>query len=241
MKVAICYTGLIRTLNKVYNTHIENIFNVLKQHNIDYDIYVHTWTGKNILSNNLDDLNLITPTYIQIDNQDATFLESLCFEDFFYKNIYELYGNTHHGEWVPEILLNHLCSLESRKRVSNMVLNSNKNYDWILFLRCDLLIKYPINIECIINNIDNNTVIIPNYYHFEGYNDSVIICHPNIVKYYSHRIDNAKEYRKYNGRIVSEKFLKYSLDTSPLNIRLCSFIETEIVRLNGDICTMINY
>ena len=239
MKIAVCYTGLIRTLNKTYTTHINNIFNILMNNNIEYDIYVHTWTGKNI-TNNLEDIKLINPIAMQIDDLDLTFLNSLCFEDYFYQDSFDTFGVTPpYGEWFPNMLKNFLYSLESTKRVTNMVFNSNKNYTHLLFLRMDLLILQPININIIINSPIKNTIIFPEYGSFGGYNGVTALCTSDIVHYFSHRIDTAKEHRKTIGRIAGELFNKAALDKTSINVIKNNFIMVNILREDSTIVHLI--
>ena len=43
-KVCICFYGLVhRSLPHTIDSIEQNIFNVLKENNIEYDTYVHTW------------------------------------------------------------------------------------------------------------------------------------------------------------------------------------------------------
>ena len=46
-KIAVCYWGMTRSTKFVYKTHIEHLFNVLKNHNIEYTIFMHTWKVEN--------------------------------------------------------------------------------------------------------------------------------------------------------------------------------------------------
>src|SRR5579885_2556464 len=45
-KVAICYWGLTRSTKKVYESHFKNLFDVLDEHEIAYDVFMHTWRTK---------------------------------------------------------------------------------------------------------------------------------------------------------------------------------------------------
>ena len=43
MKVALCFWGICRSTDKTIDSIKTNIHNVLKQNNIEYDTYVHTY------------------------------------------------------------------------------------------------------------------------------------------------------------------------------------------------------
>ena len=43
MKIAICYHGLLRGIKNTVKSHNINIYDVLDDNNIDYDIFLHTW------------------------------------------------------------------------------------------------------------------------------------------------------------------------------------------------------
>ena len=237
VKIAICYWGMTRSTKYVYNSHINNLFNVFKSNNIDYDIFMHTWktgvNGQNIGLNycnflvDYEEYKLLNPNFYKIDNQDD-FLHRLNFEDYFNKELYELYGDSYY-EWIPQLIRNHLCALESQKRVYNMVVESNNCYDYIVYIRPDVEILNPIDINWINSDFD---IILPNYYHYEGLNDRFAIIHfDNAVKY-STRIDEIIEFRKKCGRIVSEKYVKYIVDNYYPNVQFINFI-MRIIRPNG--------
>ena len=218
INIALLYFGMPRSLNMVYQTHIDNIYNIFKNNNINYDIYIHTWkTDKNRVWNkdisapiNYDDYNLLNPDYYKIDNQNE-FLETIDFSHYFYKDIYDIKGNTAEGEWMPELIRNHLCALESQKRVTEMMYNSKNKYDYVIYIRPDYTINKRFNTN-IFDSIDNKTIVIPKEDSNEGYNDRFAIMPYDMAKFYGYRINEIKEFRKNHGRIVSEKYVKYIID-----------------------------
>lgn len=218
--IAICYFGLTRSTKKVYNTHFENLFDVLKEHNINYEVFMHTWEtldgkqntrGKNYTKTDIDynEYKLLKPDHYKIDIQDD-FLKSIDFSKFFYQNTYNKYKyDKVKGEWKPKLIKNHLCALESQKRVLKMV-NTNK-FDKIMFVRPDVMINKKINVNQILN-MKKHTIIIPFGDNYEGYNDRFAICTWRNAHEYGSRIDEIADFRKKNGRIVSEKYVKYIID-----------------------------
>ena len=212
--IAICYWGLTRSTKKVYKSHIDNLFNVLLDNNVHYDIFMHTWATeepliwyeKSAFPIDYEEYKLLTPNYYKIDNQHD-FLNSLNFSDYFDEQLFKIHGGNTHHEWHPALIRNHLCALESQKRVTDMVLNSNKIYDIVIYVRPDVMINNVLNIKWV--TLNESSISIPNFDHCEGYNDRFAIVHFNECSNYGKRIDEIIEFRKKHGRIVSEKYVKY--------------------------------
>lgn len=80
MKIALVFWGLTRCLTKTYPNIKEKILDYLKNNNIDYKIFLHTYHFKNNYTNlrtgekniklNFEEYKLLTPDYFQIDDQD---------------------------------------------------------------------------------------------------------------------------------------------------------------------------
>jgi hypothetical protein len=218
--IAICYWGLTRSTKKVFLSHHERLFHILKQHNIQYTIYIHTWktednyiwSEKPQIPIDYEEYKLLHPNYYEIDNQDD-FLKSITFSDYFNEELYNRYGQTPEGDWIPQLIRNHLCALESQKRVTNMVLNSNNTYNYVMYIRPDVMIEnqFDINYLSLLSN-NTNSIVIPNYDHFEGYNDKFAIINYNDCSKYGNRIDEIIYFRQHYGRITSEKFVKFIID-----------------------------
>jgi hypothetical protein len=171
---------------------------------------------------------LLNPNFYKIENQED-FINSINFENYFDKNIYDIYGEDTDCEWRPQLIMNHLCALESQKRVYNMVSESNNTYDFILFIRPDVEILNIFDVTCLTNKFD---IIIPSYDHHEGLNDRFAILPFNSAEKYAIRIDEIIEFRKNNGRIVSEKYVKYIVQKYYPNFKCINFI-MRIIRPDG--------
>jgi hypothetical protein len=216
IQIAICYWGLTRSTKKVYQSHYENLFDVLSKNNYMYDVFIHTWkTEENLINEKMPDIEidygeykLLSPNYYQLDNQ-SDFLSSITFSDYFNEELYNTYGDSPF-EWRPKLIRNHLCALESQKRVTNMMLESEKKYKYVIYIRPDVMINDMFDINFL--SLDKKQIAIPNFNHFEGYNDRFAIMNYDECLIYASRIDNIIEYKKNNGRIVSEKYLKYTID-----------------------------
>ena len=232
-RVAICYWGLTRSTKKIFNSHHTHLFNVLKEHTIDYDVFMHTWRTENSFiweekqdKIDYEEYKLLEPNYYQIDSQDD-FLASIKFSDYFNAELYQRYGDSIH-EWKPMLIRNHLCALESQNRVTNMVLENERKYDYVIYIRPDVFIATTFQVQYLYNTMENQ-ISIPDNEHYSGYNDRFAIVRYEHCFYYGKRITEIIEFRKTHGRIVSEKYVKYILDKYFQSIHFIDF-KFEIVR-----------
>jgi len=238
MKIAICYWGMTRSTKFIYESHIINLYEVLKKNNIEYNTFMHTWETQNnvnIIWENTSDIyvdyqeyKFLNPDFYKIEKQ-WEFLKTLDFNNYFNKELYDKYGGDTPYEWRPQLIMNHLCALESQKRVYNMVKETNIKYDFIIYIRPDVKILNLFDLNCLKIPFD---IIIPNYDHHEGLNDRFAILPLNIALHYSTRIDEIIEFRKNNGRIVSEKYVKYIVAKYYPNVKYIDF-NMKIVRPNN--------
>lgn len=213
--VAICYWGMTRSTRKVWTSHHTNLFSILSANKIHYDTFMHTWeTEQNIIwendcsvPNDYEEYQLLNPTYFKRDQQ-TDFLNGITFSDYFDQQLFDKYGGDSPHEWRPQLIKNHLCALESQKRVTDMVICSGNIYECIIYIRPDVMILTPFEIDWF-NNISLGTIIIPNDEHHEGLNDRFAIVSYDDCIYYGKRIDEIIDFRKSNGRIVSEKYVKF--------------------------------
>ena len=204
---------------------------------------MHTWkTDYNVFWGEISDIpidyeeyKLLSPKEIinkeihyKIENQDL-FLESIYFPNYFdIELFFQFGGDCPIGEWRPELIRNHLCALESQKRVTQMCLESNQIYDYVLYIRPDVEIEAPFPVHQL-NTIHQKTlehlypIGIPDDNHFSGYNDRSAIVPFSSCEKYGKRIDEIVEFRRNEGRIVSEKYTKYIVDKYFSHIEFLNF------------------
>ena len=94
-----------------------------------------------------------------------------------------------------------------------------------MFIRPDVLIENNIDFNFVYMKFD---IIIPNNDHHEGYNDRFAILPFEISDKYACRIDEIIEFRKTQGRIVSEKYVKYIINKYFPNLLFINFKMTII-------------
>jgi hypothetical protein len=236
---AVIYWGLTRTTKHVYKSHIERIFNTLKKNNLTYQTFMHTWQLKddiqtvweNIIPQKIDysEYKLLEPAVYKIEQQED-FIESLNMDDFFYKDVWDKKGHCGEGEWLPGLIKNHLCALESMKRGLELVesaMQVGNKYKYIMFVRPDCWIQNELPLYQILPHLDK--INIPNRDHNEGYNDRFAIMNYSNAVLYGKRINEIAEFRKENGRIVSEKYLKFIINKYNIPVNLIHF-KFDIIR-----------
>lgn len=236
-RVAICYWGLTRSLTRVYKSHEENILQPLKALGYEYDIYLHSWTTANPMIDskgttepvaiNPEEYKVLNPYQHRYDDQDQ-FEESLHMAEYFNQELWDSRGDCPEGEWRPQLIKNHLFALESMKRVTRMCLESGVEYSHVFLVRPDVLIynKFPVNL---LSSITEDCVGIPNFDHHEGYNDRFAVMTYSKCTAYGCRIDGIKDFRKTNGRIVSEKYLNYVINRNFKEVKMLDF-KFDIIR-----------
>lgn len=230
VRVAICYWGMTRSTRFVHHAHKSQMFDIFKNNQVDYDVYMHTWkTSKNMvwgvdwtatrnIPNDYNEYKLLNPTHYEFDDQDE-FLKTIQFSDYFKKELYDTYGDHPDYEWRPELIRNMICALESQKRVTQISIDSQKKYDFMLYIRPDVDIYTPFLIDWF-DLVKPGEIALTNesYRHFEGYNDKFALMRFGDCKLYADRLDGLKSYRDTKGRIVAEKYLKYVIEKNFSNV-----------------------
>ena len=235
MRIALLYFGKTRSIRKTYNSHFEHIYEPLKAAGIDYDIYLHTWkTNDNMIwdkecnvPNDDEEYKLLNPEFYRQDVQ-AEFQASFDFSSYFDKEIWDQHGdNRYYGEWRPQMVMNHLCALESERRVFQMCEDTGRTYDYYIVLRPDALFTMSLNLKDFLG-LDETSIAIPEWKWYEGYNDRFAIGKKETIRRYTNRGRDLAEFRKTHGRIVAEKNLKLALDKYRIVVKP--------IKLHFDLC-----
>jgi hypothetical protein len=227
---AIIYFGLTRSVKKTYETHQKYLYDVLKKNNITYKTFMHTWKTKDhtqnvweqTISQKIDysEYNLFLPDFYNLDDE-GEFLESINMDMYFYKDVWEKKGHAPDGEWLPRMVSNHVCMLESQKRGLSMVKSSGDKFKFIMFIRPDITIHNELPIDSILSNADK--IHLPNHSHHEGKNDQFAIIKYEDAYFFGNRIDELSDFRKENGRIVGEKYCKFIISKYNMKINEIDF------------------
>jgi len=231
---AICYYGLTRSTQRVYETHFSNVFNVLKNHGLTYKTFIHTWKTQDNKQQiretvvhqeiNYTEYALLNPDVYKLDSQEE-FLSTINMDNYFYEDIYEASGNCISGEWIPSLVQNHVCALESQKRsleLAEAFMNDGTTFKHVMFIRPDVMIQNKLPVTNILANSD--ALSIPDYGHSEGLNEQFAITNWSLAALYGKRINELTEFRKQNGRIIPEKYVKYIVDKYSIPVNKIPFL-----------------
>ncbi len=228
--IAVCFYGLCRSTNYTIESISKYIFTPLKELNFKYDIYLHTYNVNtpytnirnneyNItLDNNL--YKLLNSTICKIDNQEDI-KKTIDFAKYRSK------GDPWSNEYKS--LDNLILGLYSLNQVTQLWKNSNKTYNYIIYLRPDVKFLTPL-ILSFFSNLNNTNIALPNYDQ-HPINDRFAIGTPNIMLSYGERYLHAYDYSLTN-KLHAETYLKYILDKNKINIIKINF-NFHRIRANG--------
>ena len=222
-KIAIIFYGLTRSLNKTINSIRKNIFNVLDRHNIQYDIYIHTYkingSYKNIWSGeetnnyqNEDIISLLHPKYYLFDEQ-SNVENSIDFNEYY---TFLNWNGFFPQDMVKYIIKNLVLALYSKNKITQLFNQNKSQYDYAIISRPDLEITNELDINYF-HQLNNNNIIIPEQDSYEGCNDRFCIGTPSIISYYGTLYNKLLQYSKQKN-IISECYLLDMLNDENINI-----------------------
>lgn len=234
MKICLGFFGITRSLKHTIESINNNILDVLKLNNIEYDIYLHTYylnsysnKRHNEIVNTTDidnsEYKLLNADYIEIDHQD-TIKKKINLSSY----------RTHPDPWYSDYnsVDNFILGQYSKLRLTNMIEKSKINYDYILFMRPDCLYldKLPIDF---FNLVNDNSIIIPNFHLFGTipFNDRFCISNMKTYKIYGHVFNSLLEISKKQP-LHSETILGERMHNHNLNVIKIKFNFARI-RFNG--------
>jgi hypothetical protein len=230
MKIAICFWGLCRSTNHTVGSLNTNVFEKLKQFNISYDIYVHTYTINKIynnrwakesnitLDNNL--YKLLNPTKCIISDQEEID-----------KQLELLKYRRHPDPWNTgyDAVNNLIRALWSLYQVTSIWKNAETTYDYIMYIRPDVLVLDSLKAEYF-SNIRDNEILLPNFAK-HPVNDRFAIGRPKIMEIYGNRYLQLYDYSLSN-KVHSETYLNYILKKNGIINREIKF-RFCLIRANG--------
>ena len=239
MKVALAFWGLTRSLKYTIGSINEKILNILKTNNIEYKIFMHTWTINSVYNN-----TYAKEANIHLDNEEYKLLNPDYFEthdqDDFKKNIKFNAFRTHKDPWKTkyETVDNFICAMFSKSRCTQLISKSNEKFDYVIFLRPDCMYLTIFNIS-FFKLVNNNTICIPNFALYHNFNDRFCITNMNTYQLYGNIFTKLFNYSKkhplhsetFHYNIIKQHKTK---NKKKINIKLINF-RFRRVRANGNI------
>ena len=228
MKVAICFWGLLRSLNFTFHSIKENIFDVFSRMDIEYDLYVHTYSNhsyykKSKITIDYKIIYQLEPR-VFINEDQFIFDSKIDYKSF--QNKGDPWNNNYRS------LINSIRALNSLWRTSIALEKSNIKYDFVVFLRPDVMYLNKIPFSFLLEYPDH--LLIPDFHRpCSGgkVNDRMAMGNMKNMMVYGKRFEKALNYSK-SKKLHSETFLYDVLKLEKIN-----FIEIPFrfkrIRRNG--------
>jgi hypothetical protein len=209
MKIALVFWGLTRSLSTTYPNIKNKILDNLNANKIEYDIYLHSYyfegehtdrrTGERNIKLDFDEYKILKPDYYHIDNQDEI-----------KKQIDIQKYHRFRYSYVKKTVENLICALYSQMKATEMVEKSYKKYDYIWYLRPDVIFRDPLPLHWL-KWINPGRFIVPAFAHCGGINDRMAVLTQEQASVYGKRFLKIEEYGKLlRGRkFSSEKFIAW--------------------------------
>ena len=234
MKVAIGFFGITRSLKYSIDSINKNIFDVFKENNIEYDIFIHTYflqsyENKRAGEKKTDKIDneeykLLSPKYFKIDDQDDI-INNLNL------NSYRTYPDPWKTKYQSVNF--YILGCYSKYMLTNMIENATDNYNYILFVRPDCLYINKLNHKYL-DLASSNTIVIPNFNLFwYGINDRFAITNNETYKIYGKIFLQLLDLSKKMS-LHSETILYFILHNNNINVKHINFRFARI-RNNGNI------
>ena len=153
MKVALCFWGLTRSLKYTIESIKKNILQPLDDGEIEYKIFVHTFSFDSKYNNpradernitlDFDEYTLLNPDFIEVEDQDRVKNEI---------NIRQYRSQPDPWESNYVSLDNFVCAMYSKRQLGIMVNHSNIDFDYVVYLRPDLHYLTPFAVNILSDN-----------------------------------------------------------------------------------------
>ena len=218
MKIALCFWGLTRSLKFTIQSIHKHIIQPLKNANIEYKIFLHTYEFDSAYFNpratethiqlDFQEYKLLQPDYFQIDNQDKVKQEL---------NLGQYRSKPDPWDTNYITVDNFLCAMYSKKKVGEMIRNSGEPFDAFVFLRPDVKFLNSLDTRYF-SLLQGNRVCIPNFHLFPDFNDRFFLCSKEHVFLYTQLFDDMLEFSKHYP-LHSERF-QYEMLTQKYNLRI---------------------
>lgn len=230
--IAICFFGLCKSTDYTIDSINKYIFDPLTKLQFNYDIYLHTFNVNKPYSNkrNNEDNTILNNDLYKLLNPIKYIIED---DDKIKESIDFLKYRTHGDPWNNNYnsLDNVILALYSLNQVTELWKNSNKKYDYIMYLRPDVLFLQPLKLSYF-TQINNSNIILPNFHEYPV-NDRFAIGVPDIMQLYGERYNNAHNYSLLN-KLHAEQYLHYILSINSITVIKINFKFSRI-RANGKI------
>lgn len=236
MKIAICFFGLTRSLNRTVSSITENIIDPLKSQDHQVDVYMHTYKLEVLTNYRSGEKNCL------LDTTEYKLLEP--FEGFAIDDqndidkILDFLAYRSKGDpWRDgyNSLNNLLRQHYSLQRVTSLWVSKKHEYDAVMYCRPDVQFIARLNVDWLFN-LGDRDIVVPSFLPCTGYNDRFAIGKPDTMLIYGNRRELALNYSMHHN-LHAERFLKYVLDSNNLHVIQVKFPFIR-VRANGSLSSV---
>lgn len=237
--VAVGFYGATRNLSNVLHTFENHVFKVLERENVAYDVFSSTMGTSSAAATRglkrslgpLDpfDVQLLQPCHFSIlDQQRARLHEFSLFRMARGMNRHNLTFYKHLDEFADEFesVQNLLCAYHSQRELLYMVRAHEHargvKYDALLVLRPDTAMVRDIDLPENLAEIrqDNQSIWLPDFQHYGGYNDRLAYGSLPAMSVYLHR---GQLFRDAPGVFpAAERLVKYALNKGNVTVKFTS-------------------
>jgi hypothetical protein len=226
-KIAVCFWGLSRSLKFTESSIEECVFKPLKDANIHYDVFLHTYKIHGEYKNphaHEHDIKLDNTEYKLLEPTDSI-VEN---QDYIFKKINPKKYTTKGNPWELEnksidTVYNFILSLWSLKQVTSLWLKNEESYTHVMYCRPDVTYITPLDTEWF---TFTDKVYMPDFarhgFNKTKVNDRFAIGRPEQMKFYGNRFDEALDYSK-KRQMHSETFLSHIIKKHKINLKLIKF------------------
>uniref|UniRef100_A0A6C0E2P7 Uncharacterized protein n=1 Tax=viral metagenome TaxID=1070528 RepID=A0A6C0E2P7_9ZZZZ len=232
MKIALAFWGISRSLKYTIGSIQDKIINVLKSNQITYHVFMHTYKinkhKDNILSEEINieydnnDYKLLNPHFIEIEDEDEV-KEKLRFDE--YKHMYDAWNSNYRN------VDNFIWALHSKRKVCQLVINSEIDYDYIMILRPDM--KYITEFDLAwLSKISNDVICVPDFHVFWNINDRFFLMNSSNLSLFGNLFYALLNYSKTNPAHSESFYYHHLVNLCNLKIDYIPF-HFNRVRVNG--------
>lgn len=240
MKIALSFFGLTRSLRYTIKSIEKNILEELNKKNIEYDIFLHTFFLETYTNYRVNNVNNFTETIEDMDNNEYKLLKAKYLQidnqDEIKKEINMEQYRTHKDPWNSNYnsVDNFILAQYSKLQLVKMIEKSENSYDYIIYLRPDVLYLYKFDINYF-KNITDNIICIPDNFQFGKYNfnDRFAITNKKTYKIYGNIFNDllniSKKKPLHSETVIGERLLKNGINFKDIPIKF------QRIRANGQI------
>lgn len=235
--IALCFFGITRSLKYTLPSIEKYIFDSLKEHNISYDIFLHTYSlnwyenrrnrEKNITNIDNDEYKLLNPNYYQVDDQDEI-KKQLDLPK--YRSQQDPFKNGYNS------VDNFILAQYSKHNIVNMIKKSNKQYKYIVYIRPDCQYLAPL-LPKHLSLANDKTIVIPSFHQYgQGnikFNDRFCISNMSTYTIYGdvfHLLNEiSKQMPLHSESVIYTIVVGNKIDIKRINFRF------KRIRFNGTV------